>query len=299
MDPFQPITLENIEQLRPYIQNQSFRSCDYTIGAIFQWRAYLHTTYALVDGMLVMRAEYPGEGDYYCYPVGGGNMDAALHTIEEDARENGRALIFCAVPAEGVEVLRARYGTHCVAEEHRDWADYVYNLRDLIDFPGKKYHTQRNHLNHFLKEYPDARLVPVTEETMPAAKRFLAEYEKHVPLDKVIEAEEMLRSRELLADALRLGLSAAYLETGEEIIALSIGEVVGDTLYVHVEKARVDYMGAYQAIVSLFAAYAAQPDTAYINREDDSGEEGLRYSKLAYRPVMMTDKYWVTVDRVQ
>ena len=50
------------------------------------------------------------------------------------------------------------------------------------------------------------------------------------------------------------------------------------------------------ADVSWFAKYAAEKDTLYINREDDSGEENLRYSKLAYRPVCMIDKYWVTIE---
>ena len=74
-----------------------------------------------------------------------------------------------------------------------------------------------------------------------------------------------------------------------------VTEVNGDTLYVHVEKARTDYTGAYQAIVSEFAQYAADADTRYINREDDSGDEGLRYSKMVYRPLCLLDKYWITI----
>ena len=139
--------------------------------------------------------------------------------------------------------------------------------------------------------------MPVTAETLPFAERFLDEYERYyASIDKPIEAEEMLRARELLHDALVLQQKAAYLSVEDSIIALAIGEVVDDTLYVHVEKARTDYAGAYQAIVSLFAAYAANPDTKYINREDDSGDEGLRYSKLEYRPLKLLDKYWVTIE---
>ncbi len=294
---FQKIRLEDMPRFAPYLDTQPYRSCDYTVGAIYQWRTYLNSQYAIADGMLILRADYPGESDTFAFPVGPGDVSAALDEIEAYAKQSGRSLTFCAVPEAGVELLTARYGARCKAENRRDWADYLYTLNDLIEFPGKKYHTQRNHLNRFRKEHADAALVSVTEETLPVATRFLEEYAQYAPIDKVIEQEEMKRSRELLRDALALGQKAAYLTTGGVVIALAIGETLADTLYVHVEKARVDYAGAYQAIVSMFADWARTPETQFINREDDSGEEGLRYSKMAYRPIGFVDKYWVTVAR--
>ncbi len=293
---FSKITIQNARDLKPYLDVQPFRSCDYTLGAVFQWRAYFRSAFTIVSGMLVMLATYPGEGTCFVYPVGNGDLNAALDAIETHAKETGMPLRFCAVPKEALSQLCARYGSRAVVSTHRDWADYVYNASDLMDFPGKKYHTQRNHLNRFCKDNPSAVFVPVTEETLPAALAFLDEYELHAPLDKVIEAEEMKRAKELLADSLVLGQKAGYIDVSGTIVALSVGEVVGDTLHCHVEKARVDYAGSYQAIVSWFAKYAVEKDTVYINREDDSGEENLRYSKLAYRPICMIDKYWVTIS---
>ena len=293
---FSKITIQNAPELQPYLNVQPFRSCDYTLGAVFQWRAYFKSAYAIVSGMLVMLATYPGEGACFVFPVGSGDLAAALDAIEAHAKEANMPLRFCAVPEEGVAILQARYGERALVSTHRDWADYLYNACDLIDFPGKKYHTQRNHLNRFCKDNPSACFVPVTQETLPAAIAFLDEYEQHVPLDKVIEAEEMKRAKELLTDSLVLGQKAGYIEVAGTIVALSIGEVVGDTLHCHVEKARVDYAGSYQAIVSWFAKYAVEKSTLYINREDDSGEEALRYSKLAYRPIRLIDKYWVSIQ---
>ena len=297
---FSKITIQNAAELKPYLDVQPFRSCDYTLGAVFQWRAYFKSAYAIVSGMLVLLATYPGEGGVsFVFPVGNGDLNGALDAIELHAKETGMALRFCAVPEEGVAILQARYGERAVVSTHRDWADYLYNASDLIEFPGKKYHTQRNHLNRFLKDNPSAVFVPVTAETLPNAVAFLDEYEHHVPLDKVIEAEEMLRAKELLAHSLTLGQKAGYIDVAGTIVALSVGEVVGDTLYCHVEKARVDYAGSYQAIVSMFARYAVEADTLYINREDDSGEESLRYSKMAYRPIQLLDKFWVGVDNCE
>ena len=296
---FSSIDTGNILSLRPYIEAQTYRTCDYTLGAIFQWRAYFRSQFAITAGMLVLLADYAEEGSGYTFPVGNGDMTAALTAIEQDAQQTGRPLTYCAVPDEALPVLTAHYEGRCSVETRRDWADYLYVAGDLIDFPGKRYHTQRNHYNRFLRENPDHRFVPVTAETLPQAVAFLDGYEQHTPIDKVIEAEEMLRAKELLKDALLLDQKAGYLVANDTVVALAIGETVQDTLYVHVEKARLDFPGSYQAIVSMFADYAKAPETQFINREDDSGEEGLRYSKLAYRPCRLLDKHWVTVHPAQ
>lgn len=292
---FSPVCIGNALRMQPYVAVQPYRSCDYTVGNIFQWRAYFSSEFVIVADMLIMSVVYQSEGRYYTYPVGGGNLSEALAAIEEDARERGAALRFCCVPAEGVPVLEARYGSRAVFSTRRDWADYLYDAHDLIDFPGKRFHTQRNHLNRFKKDNPEAVFVPVDEENLPRAVGFLNEYERHASIDKVIEVEEMRRAKELLAHALPLEQKAGFIDAGGVIVALAIGEVVGDTLYVHVEKARTDYAGAYQAIVSWFADYACGSTAQYINREDDSGEDGLRYSKLAYRPIRLVDKYWAEI----
>jgi hypothetical protein len=295
MLPFSPVSIDNVMRLQPFVQAQPFRFCDYTVGTIFQWRAYFSTCFAIQDNMLHVSVDYPGEGRYYGFPIGTGDISSALDAIEEDALSRGQALRFCCVPVEAVALFEERYKDRCLLSTRRDWADYLYNAEDLIYFPGKRYHTQRNHLNRFTRDNPNARFVQVDENTLAHAIAFLDGYERHMPAHKVIEAEEMRRSKELLRYATCLNQQAGYIETDGTVVAMAIGEVVGDTLYVHVEKARVDYPGAYQAIVSQFAASAYTPALRYINREDDSGEEGLRYSKMAYRPIRLIDKYWATI----
>lgn len=301
MITFQPVTDEAALRLVDYLAGQPYRSCDYTIGAIYQWRAYFASAVAFVGPVAVLRADYPfpEDGHSYMFPIGGGGsaaIEAALDAVEEYTAALGIPLRYCAVPEAGAAVLRARYGARAVCTAHRDWADYLYMLDDLKTFPGKRFHGQRNHLNRFYKDNPGSRYVPITWDTLPRARAFLTEYVYRTPARSPIEAEEQCRAQELLEAVSLLQLQAGYLETARgDIVALAIGEVVGDTLYVHVEKARLDYPGAYQAIVSAFACHAAQPDTRYCNREDDSGEEGLRRSKQAYHPVAMIDKYWVNI----
>mgnify|MGYP002342265594 FL=1 len=54
--------------------------------------------------------------------------------------------------------------------------------------------------------------------------------------------------------------------------------------------------GAYQMLVAQFAQKYAGGEVAFLNREDDTGDLGLRTSKLSYHPVALLEKYLVTIE---
>ena len=85
-----------------------------------------------------------------------------------------------------------------------------------------------------------------------------------------------------------LGLVGGVLRAEGKIVGFSIGERASneDTFIVHIEKAFADIQGAYPMINQQFVIHEME-DFKYVNREDDAGEEGLRKSKLSYRPVFM------------
>ena len=51
--------------------------------------------------------------------------------------------------------------------------------------------------------------------------------------------------------------------------------------------------GAYPMINQQFVEHECK-DYLYVNREEDTGAEGLRKAKLSYRPVFMVEKGGVT-----
>ena len=57
----------------------------------------------------------------------------------------------------------------------------------------------------------------------------------------------------------------------------------------HIEKAFADIQGAYPMINQQFVEHEAA-GYRYINREEDTGEEGLRKAKLSYDPVFLMEK---------
>ena len=95
-----------------------------------------------------------------------------------------------------------------------------------------------------------------------------------------------------------LELTGGVLRVNGEVIAFTIGEPVSDdTFVVHIEKAYADIQGAYPMINQQFVQHECM-NYKYINREEDTGAEGLRKAKLSYRPAFLVEK-GIVKERVQ
>ena len=84
------------------------------------------------------------------------------------------------------------------------------------------------------------------------------------------------------------------LRVNGEVAAFTIGErMCEDTFVVHIEKAFAEIDGAYPMINQQFVQHECMA-YKYVNREDDTGSEGLRKAKLSYRPAFLEQKGIVT-----
>ena len=292
---FLPLTGENVLALKPFYGHNPYGVCDYTIGAVYQWRRVYQSYFAVAGDCLCIRASYGENGMCYTPPLGDGDWNAPLERIECDARENGIPLRFTCVTEALLPVFQSRYGDRMHAESVRDWADYIYDAEAFRTYAGKALHTQKNHVNRFRREHPDAKCVVVdSEEQYAAVCAFSKQYAAQHPDSSLLEQNELRGAWDLLLERDRLGQTAACLMENGRVLALSIGEVQGDTLFVHVEKALLDVPGAYPAMAQAFVRLFPQVTT--VNREDDGGDAGLRYSKMQYRPKALIEKYLVTID---
>lgn len=87
-----------------------------------------------------------------------------------------------------------------------------------------------------------------------------------------------------------LGLLGGALLVDGKVIAFTFGAPINhDTFGVHVEKADVNYEGAYTVINQEFASRLPE-EFIYVNREEDLGIPGLRQAKLSYNPVILLEK---------
>ena len=292
---FKPINTSDVATLKSYFDGQKYRTCGFTVGSAIMWQKLYNLQLCEVENTLTLSAEYEGEGHCFSVPIGSGDLASVARVIYAECKEKGERCIFSDVPEEAVGFLRSVFGEERVIAEHfEDWDDYVYEATDLIEFAGKKFSAQRNNVNKFGRCCPNATFVPITRENFDSASDFLKNYVAE-NCDKTPSGQnECCADLALIDKYFDLDLRGGIMLDGDRVIAISIGEKIGDTLFVHVEKALTEYQGIYQAVVQNFAKMYAT-DVKYINREEDDGVEGLRKSKLSYRPVFMLKKHSVEI----
>lgn len=294
---FEPFSLPALRRVLPYLRQNPSLCSDLSAGYLFLWQEGAKMGFCVRDDTLVIRQNI-GDQPAFSYPIGA-NPDRVIDELKEYALNRRLPLRFYAVDGATLDKIRGDRRLQPAAWAYdRKWSDYVYSFADAATFPGKKYAGQRNHVNKFRKLYGEPDIRFLTPYDLPDVEAFLDEYGAEHTDALLLEQTELKRTKELCNVYPALGLLAAGLFVSGKLAAISIGEVVGDSLLIHVEKALTRYEGIYPTVFSGFVRLIRDRlgrDLSYVNREDDSGDPGLRISKTQYHPILMADKYLVHV----
>ncbi len=290
---FTRLDKDNIEVIKDYLSQTEISFCDISLGAKFMWRKEYAVDFCILNQTLIMKETCSEYKDVFYYPIGK-DIEGGLNAIESYCRENFIDLEFCCIDDIHAEKLKQRYFDTAIYHD-RDWDDYIYTAEQFKNYSGKRLSGQRNHVNKFKKLYPDYAFKVVEKEDIRQIENFLEEY-KHNPNVTRGALEEVEMAKEYLENIFKLNQLAGVIMVGEKVVALSIGEIVGDTLIVHVEKGLISYQGVYPAMASEFAKAFAGDGVEFINREEDCGDLGLRTSKTQYKPVEIKNKNAVKVN---
>lgn len=290
---FQPLTIADVPDVRSLLDRAVCRTCDFTIGGTYMWADYFGYRFCIHDETLFMRglSAMDMERTAFYIPVGALPLARSVDMLRAYCRAHGEPLVFTAVPEEYVAPLRA-LGAVAVTELS-DWADYLYEAEALATMRGKKFNKKRNHVNRFEADNPGFRYVDMTRDMLPAVRSFF-ETRRLAETKPALADVEREQVRRVLMFPEAYGFEGGVLITeAHGIVAFALGEVRGDTLFVHIEKMNHEVAGAGESICKLFAARSVErhPRVAYINREEDTGDPGLRAAKESYHPTALLRKY--------
>lgn len=279
---FKEIKYNLSDELRDYLSYNKSDLCDYTVGFVMMWKEAINLSYAICDDMLIIKGKFFSGRERFYMPCGKGNLKDAVLCIKEYCDENNIPMEFNSISPLYFDELKDFIDFEYI--ESRDYSDYVYTAEDLSLLSGRKYHQKRNHISKFKKKY-DYKFEIITPKNLQKVQAFYKEFVSSVEAQSISEKIERKAAEIALDNIFDLGMIGAFLEVDEKVVAFTIGEVKHDCLYVHVEKANREYDGSYTTINNEFVKYCAQYyGINWVNREDDSGDEGLRKAKLSYNP---------------
>lgn len=288
--PFKRPELEDRQEILSCLKGQGLRGCERTFANIYLWARFYNLVWAKVEGTVVFRSEFNRKHSY-TYPTGNGDRKAAVERLLEEGRKQEYPFQFHGLSKGEYEELERNFPGRFEITWPRDVEDYVYETEKLIRLSGKKYHGKKNHINQFKAAHPDWSYEPLTDDNVEECFQMALRWREFNGCEGDPEKnKEMCVALNSLRLQKELELRGGALRAGGEVVAFTLGEPVSeDTFVVHIEKAYSDIRGAYPMINQQFLEHEVS-QYLYVNREDDTGEEGLRKAKLSYHPVFMVEK---------
>ena len=291
---FRTISLSDRDRINTALRASDFRGCEYSFANNMAWQRLAGSKIAFYKDFYICCAFETEDGaPHFVLPAGSGSYKDVIREMQLFSDSLGKPLIIAGVTDDLLGMFSELFPGEYTVQSDRDGSDYIYSSADLIELPGRKYHQKRNHLARFNEIEHTFSLI--TEKDFDECLEFCtkAYNDKNAYTDHSSIAEQFAINT-YFSYFCKLGLVGGIIRINGSIAALTIGEQLSsDTFCVHIEKADTAYNGIYAGINNCFAKSACA-DFKYINREEDLGLEGLRKSKLSYRPAFLLNKNIVT-----
>ena len=287
---FKPIELSDRVWMTQKMREDNRRGCEFSFANNFIWSTIYTVEVAEVADCCIIKFDADGM-DCYAFPIGAGDKVKAIEALLEHANTDRAVLRLESILAEDKAFLEEHFPNRFTIEEDRDGFDYIYTVEKLTKLAGKKLHGKRNHIARF-KDNEGWSYEPMTEENKQECYDMNLKWcdRKSCQWNNDMSDEQCALHKAIL-NYTELGLEGGVLRINGAIVAFSIGERLNsDTYVVHFEKAFPDIQGAYPMINQQFVEHNCQ-NYEYVNREDDTGAEGLRKAKLSYYPDILLEKY--------
>lgn len=287
---FRRTELEDRDMMHAYFRKYPTRSCERTFANALLWSRHYPVQFAEIENTLVFRSTSHGEA--YTYPAGKAeDVKRTLDFLIGDTKKRHVPFVLYHITPEQFEQIDAWYPGRFELELNRDIADYIYESEKLATLAGKKLHAKRNHINKFKATHENWSYETMSEDNLEECFQMALKWRNENGCEEDEEKNaEMCVTLNSLRLFKKLELTGGILRVNGEIVAFTIGEELSeDTFVVHIEKAFANIQGAYPMINQQFVEHECMK-YKYINREEDTGAEGLRKAKLSYRPAFLQEK---------
>ena len=283
LESFRPFTLADRPVIERAIPPELAEFCDFNFNNLVVWGRVLQELWRPYKRWLLL---FNAETGNLAMPLGPWPSEAELTGLADEMKRAGGSGRVALVP-EWYVAQHPGLADHFRIEDDPDNADYVYSSDRLAELRGNLLAKKRNLVSQFLRNYPDFQCRPFPVGPSRHCLELIDRWEE----EKGGRNPELDIERRALTLALEnyveLGYEGLCLHVGDTPVALAIfSPQTADMVTVHFEKFDRRFKGASQ-MINRETARLVRPRFAWINREQDMGDEGLRQAKRSYGPDRM------------
>lgn len=272
---------------------------DFNFTSLWAWDTSNERMISELNGNLVVRfTDYKTNEPFLSF-LGSNETEHTARTLLEYCKEHSLPETLRLIPEVSVEGLAAK---DFIVEEDRDNFDYIYSVPELSLLAGGKFKGRRNFVNRFVHEHATAHaeIIDLADDRDVQGKILatLDSWEQHKQSrGKKYELEhEKAAIKRIFETAHLHELVITAIFEDNTMLAFSIDEVLPNQFCIgHFWKADSSCTGVYDFLIQKKAQHFETLGLAFLNYEQDLGVEGLRQSKMDYRPVDFLKKYVVSL----
>ena len=207
---FSPLKISDKRIVDAYLKKWGGFGTDYAFASWFSWYDFSKMSYMEADDVLYIRGEIRGEKVFLSPLCSDEKYPIAVSVLRGVAKEENLPLKIVFATENQIETLNSAVkvpngavtleGERIIAEKNdllvssnRDNSEYVYLAENLINLSGKHYHSKRNFVTRFKKQY-DYSFETYTDEMFDDAVRLINTWaaEKSIDDEEEIGAFTMM-----------------------------------------------------------------------------------------------------------
>ena len=271
---FIPVKMELKPRIDAITKSWGEGSCQHSFVTMYALQEKYGDSVYMEDGMLYVSRDHLSDGRFRTclMPMGAGSIRDAVERLLEDTHSRGMKLKLF---------------------PDRDWAEYLYSSRKLVELNGSELAGKRRSIRLFYRDLPGkAEVLPLTPEIAGEVESFHERWlvENKLTHDAAALERELRSVRLLLGQQRELGVMGFVVTVDGGIRGYCFGaplsQEVFDAIIMKGDRdVRHLYAFMYQELGRLGSC------CEYINFEEDLGIAGLRECKLSYRPDRMLNKF--------
>lgn len=305
------------------LDTSSLMGCDSSFANIFLYQKKYNTTLQIHDNILFRYNQQKDGSIFFYFPIPIKTNVPPKNDESESFIKTALTFILDNFPQPAFHLITQEQKNlidSCLSQNFpnrsinwnsdRGDADYLYLQTELSELHGPVLQKKKNHINRFMRTYENRwsfKNFNLSDSTAneqnfsSIAQDILFVEEQWFTERNGQENPDLLAEFEIIKNALNnaklLKLQGGVLYIDEKPVAMTLASPISPlVLDIHFEKALslAAKDGAYAVINNLFAKTCT--DYKYLNREEDLGIEGLRKAKLSYKPAMLLNKFFGSLN---